>query len=103
MKKVNTGMLNYFVDVDKIEAQLEKFKGIKHEILKFRPSRSNRKAYMRAYNKFLTHKDTLDLTKFGFRADTTTSPSFGTKTFYKPDEKDFFWAELFEAVHLGLV
>lgn len=102
MNKVQTGLLNYFIDVEKVKSMLE-MHPLKDEVLKFKPTSKTRKAFLTAYNKFLRYKENLDLTKFGFRAETLTSEAFGTKTFYKTDFKDFFYSEIFEAIHLKLV
>lgn len=94
-----TGFLNYFIPLDNCKEFLT-MHPIRNEIIKFKPKQRTQKAFRQEYSKFLTHKDKLDLTKFGFRAETVSSEAFGTKTFYKTDIK-FFWAEIFEAVHLG--
>lgn len=106
MNIVKTGFLNYVIDVDHIK-EILKAHPLKAEILKFKPKAKNRKSFNSAYAKYLHHQDVnLDLTKFGFRAEVTSSEAFGTKTFYKHDKekfKTFFYAEIFEAVHLNLV
>lgn len=99
---IQTGFLQYFINTTKVKAILE-LHPLKEEILKFKPKNNDRKSYLRAYNRFILHIDKLDLSKYGFRAETTTSEFFGTKTFYKTDFQNFFYSEIFEAVHLKLV
>ena len=106
MNKIRTGYLNYFCRLDIVKIFLNTHPDLKNEILKFKPTQKTRKSFMTAYKKFLKHIDKLDLTKFGFIANTISSDYFGTKTFYNSPAKEYgwdSWAEVFEAIHLKLI
>lgn len=101
-KTIKTGLLNNSIDLDKIRACIE-VHDLRNEILKFKPRQKNRKGFMNAYVLFLSHKDKLDLSKFGFIKEKVVSDTFGEKVFFKPKVNNFFYSELFEAIHLGLL
>jgi hypothetical protein len=59
-------------------------------------SNANGKNLLVAYNKFLKFKD-MNESKLGGRAETISSPTFGTKTFYKYEWGACSgWAEVFQ-------
>ena len=83
------------IDFNLMKDVLKQHPKLKNEILKFIPKTIDTKNLLKSYNKFLRHKDTLNLSNFGFISNVVNSPNFGTKTFYKP-KIQFFWVELFE-------
>jgi hypothetical protein len=102
MEIIETGFLNFRVNLDYVKRVLE-IHPIKNEILKFVPHKMDKKYFMKSFLKFLKYKDTLDLSLYGFEKTIVTSDNFGTKVFYKAKFENFFWSEIFEAVHLKLV
>lgn len=110
-KRIKTGFLNYFIRIDINAKFIQLHKGIKSEILNFKPKNKTKKSFMSAYRRFIKHKNTLNLKNFGF-IETIHEPSEGSvlihckTTFYHSplrEEGWDSWAEVFEGIHLGLL
>lgn len=90
--------LNNEIPYEQCSVFLEQHKGLEGLIKQYRPKIESRKGYMSAYLRLLEEIHKTDLTKYGFREEIVTSPTFGTKKFYKTD-LPFNWSELFEYVN----
>ena len=101
---VKTGFLNYTIDLNKVKA-MDSIHPLKSMMIAFKPKDHSQKSFMAAYKRFLSYmnKNQSELLKYGFIAETVSSEAFGTKTFYKSQFESFFYSELFEAYHLGLI
>lgn len=93
------------INISLMKDVLKQHPKLKNEILKFIPKVLDTKNLLKSYNRFLKHKDNLNLLDFGFIPKVVNSPTFGEKTFYK-SKIDFFWVELYEFCilkHSGLL
>lgn len=101
---IQTGLLNYFINVEKINKVAVAHKSSIKEIKKFKPTSKTQKAYKTAYAKFIRSIDKADLTVFGFEIKSVLEDACGNlNTYYKSPVENFGWSELFEAVHLNIV
>lgn len=99
-----TGLLNYTLNIEKMNDIANTHKVIVNEIKKFKPKSKTRKAFNYSYGKFLVHMESLDLVNFGFRMELGVEDAFGVvQKYFKSPVNDFNWGQIFEAVHFNIV
>lgn len=101
--KVPTGLLNYSVNVEAMQNVLNLHKGLVNLLYEYKPHSYNKNGFNSAYSKFITEKENIDMTKYGFYPERGVEDAFGHRNIYYKGQVSFFWSELFEAVHFGLV